>query len=181
MKQLKINKLNLGCGTDIRKGFINLDYFDHKGVDVVYDLNQYPYPFEDNQFDEILLLDILEHLDRPAECIRELWRISKPGCKIKITAPHYTSTNAWGDMTHVKPFSQNSMMPFDIKQCKGQSLEYHQKEKFEVKVELLIPKIYRYSGIGFFIDNLPRLYERFFAYVLPIQGITFHLRTIKNG
>jgi hypothetical protein len=72
-----MNKLNLGCGTNIKKSYINVDYFEHKGVDKIYDLNKYPLPFQDNQFKEILLLDILEHLGNPDKYIRELWRISK--------------------------------------------------------------------------------------------------------
>ena len=46
-------KLNLGCGRDIREGYVNLDKAGLDGVDVVHDLNVFPYPFEDNEFDEI--------------------------------------------------------------------------------------------------------------------------------
>jgi predicted SAM-dependent methyltransferase len=176
-----MNKLNLGCGTDIKKGYINVDYFKHKGVDRVYDLNKYPLPFKDNQFNKILLADILEHLSNPDKCIRELWRISKNGCKIKITVPHYTSVNAWGDMTHVKPFSKSSMIHFDIEQIKGKSLEFHQKEKFRVKIELQTPKIYKIFGINILINKFHKIYERFFAYIFPIQGIAFYLEAVKEN
>lgn len=47
-------KLNLGCGTDIRKGWINLDIAKLDGIDVIHDVNNVPLPFEDNTFDYVL-------------------------------------------------------------------------------------------------------------------------------
>jgi hypothetical protein len=43
-------KLHLGCGTNIKKDWINLDFVKLKGVEVVHDLNKFPYPFKDNTF-----------------------------------------------------------------------------------------------------------------------------------
>lgn len=58
-----MKKLHLGCGEDIKEGYINLDFLKMDGVDVVHNLNKFPYPFEDNQFDEVYASHILEHLD----------------------------------------------------------------------------------------------------------------------
>ena len=46
-------KLNIGCGKKILNGYINLDVVKLPGVDIVHDLNKYPWPFKDNYFDEI--------------------------------------------------------------------------------------------------------------------------------
>jgi predicted SAM-dependent methyltransferase len=55
-------KLNLGCGSDYRQGYINVDRVS--GVaDVVHDLNVFPYPWSDNSVDEIVARHILEHLE----------------------------------------------------------------------------------------------------------------------
>jgi predicted SAM-dependent methyltransferase len=48
-----MNKLNLGCGKDIRKGWTNLDCVNLPGVDIVHNINYLPLPFNDNEFDEI--------------------------------------------------------------------------------------------------------------------------------
>lgn len=56
-------KLNLGCGTDIRPGYINVDAIKGRGVDVVCDITQ-KLPFENNSIEEIVAQDILEHLTR---------------------------------------------------------------------------------------------------------------------
>ena len=41
-----MKKLHLGCGKVIKKGFINLDSVKLKGVDVVHNLDVYPWPFK---------------------------------------------------------------------------------------------------------------------------------------
>ena len=45
-------KLNLGCGKNIKEGYINIDKVK-EGADIIHDLEVYPYPFEDNKFDQI--------------------------------------------------------------------------------------------------------------------------------
>ncbi len=56
-------KLNLGCGKQIKEDYTNLDKVALEGVDVVHDLDVFPYPFRDNTFDEILCSHVLEHVD----------------------------------------------------------------------------------------------------------------------
>ena len=56
-------KLNLGCGTDIRPGYINVDVISSRGVDMVCDITK-KLPFDDNSCDEIIAQDVLEHLTR---------------------------------------------------------------------------------------------------------------------
>ena len=56
-----MKKLNLGCGKDIREGFINSDIRDLPGVDYILDIEKIPYPFNENTFDFVLALNILEH------------------------------------------------------------------------------------------------------------------------
>ena len=52
-------KLNLGCGTDYRKGYINVDVSRNIKVDVLADLNL-GLPFKDNVFEEVLLFRALK-------------------------------------------------------------------------------------------------------------------------
>lgn len=92
-------RLNLGCGTDIRPGWVNLDVAPLPGVDVVHDLKVLPLPFEDGRFDHVACLDVLEHLDY-VPVLKEIHRILKPGGTVRIDVPHFTSSNVYVDPTH---------------------------------------------------------------------------------
>ena len=88
-------KLNIGCGNDIRVGYVNLDYHAGNGVNVVHDLSKIPYPFKNNAFDEIYASHILEHIDCPIDKVmQELHRILAKDGKLIIREPHYTSPSA---------------------------------------------------------------------------------------
>ena len=52
-------KLNLGCGNKIKKDFVNVDKFEIFNPDIVHDLEEFPYPFDNNSADFILLSHIL--------------------------------------------------------------------------------------------------------------------------
>lgn len=84
---LKPIRLNLGCGNDIRTGYINIDFEHHEGVDMVLDLNQYKLPFGDNTVDEIILFHVLEHLTDRYRFIKECWRVLKPDGILHIKLP----------------------------------------------------------------------------------------------
>jgi SAM-dependent methyltransferase len=104
-------KLNLGCGTDIRPGYVNLDSAALPGVDVVHDVEQLPLPFGDESFDEILCLSIIEHLDY-VPVLRDLHRILRPGGSLHITGPHFTARNFFVDPTHKSAFSIDTFQFF---------------------------------------------------------------------
>ncbi len=99
-----MKRLNLGCGHEILDGYINLDRAALEGVDVVHDLAQLPLPFPNQEFDEILCNNILEHVQY-IDVLRELHRIMKPGGRLKICVPHFTSRDNFIDPTHIKRFS----------------------------------------------------------------------------
>jgi len=44
--------------------------------DVEYDLNEFPYPFDENEFNTCWLIHILEHLEKPDQALEEAKRIA---------------------------------------------------------------------------------------------------------
>lgn len=95
-------KLNAGCGNNILPGYVNLDVDKVDGVDVVHDLTRYPYPFQDEYFDYILMDNVIEHLDDTVGVMAELHRILRPGGRLVLKFPYYLHPNAWLDPTHKK-------------------------------------------------------------------------------
>lgn len=112
-------KLNLGCGSKILEGYINVDKFDYYPVDVVHDLEKFPYPFETDSVDYILLSHVLEHVGQNPDVfigiVRELFRICKPNSKIRIIVPHPRHDDFLADPTHVRPIMPLGLALFDKK------------------------------------------------------------------
>lgn len=159
-------KLNLGCGKDIKKGYINVDFEKFPGVDKVYDLNKKPYPFKKNSFKEILMRNILEHLENPYEVMKEIWRIAKPNARIKIRVPHFSSCNVWGDLQHKRGFNYSSFINPNI------------SKKFK-----LISQRITFSHLKFFMRPFvkyhPFFYEKHLAYIFSAVDLVLELKTIK--
>jgi len=72
-------RLNLGCGSFKKPGFLNVDMVPEVEPDLILDLDSLPYPFPDNHFELIEAFHVLEHLQDPFQAIAEMYRIAKPG------------------------------------------------------------------------------------------------------
>ena len=89
------------------------------GTDVVWDLNETPWPFEDDQFDEVHAYEILEHLGRQGDAASffqtfgEIWRVLKPKGILCATVPDYKSMWAWGDPSHTRIINAGSLVFLD--------------------------------------------------------------------
>jgi len=110
-------KLNLGCGAKIINGYVNVDKFDYYDVDKIHDLENFPYPFDDDVVDEILLSHVLEHIGQEPDVfnkiIKELYRICKNNALIKIHVPHPRSDDFIADPTHVRPITPFGLSLYD--------------------------------------------------------------------
>ena len=101
-------KINLGAGMHPVVGFVGCDRRKFPGIEHVFDLAK-KWPFKDNSVDEACCHHVLEHLtnwndkwERVA-FFNELYRVLKPGGKIEIIVPDWTSDRFWGDPTHKEP------------------------------------------------------------------------------
>jgi SAM-dependent methyltransferase len=136
-------RLNLGSGTDVREGYVNLDIAALPGVDVVHDLSHLPLPFEDAQFEEVLCKDILEHLDY-VPVLRELHRIIRPGGRLVVEAPHFTSPAVYIDPTHKTAFSIETL-DFFCREGRFASRSYYFDFHFD-RIESAHIVFHRYRG-----------------------------------
>jgi predicted SAM-dependent methyltransferase len=116
--------INLGSGIHKDKpepGEIRVDRIAHPLVDVVCDLEKFPWPFADNFADRVWAIHLVEHL----RCLLvpfmdEAWRILKPGGEIYIETPNAGASPdlQWCDPTHVRCYRKHSFInyftPFGI-------------------------------------------------------------------
>ncbi|MEZ6255239.1 MAG: methyltransferase domain-containing protein [Patescibacteria group bacterium] len=106
--------VNLGCGKTRIPNSIGVDVVKIDDyVDVVHNLDQVPYPFDDCSVDEIHMYHVLEHLHDPIKKMEELHRVLKPGGLLHIRVPHFSSMGAFSDITHVRPFGYGSFNCFE--------------------------------------------------------------------
>lgn len=174
--------LNLGSGRDSRSGYVNLDLVALAGVDVVADLEA-RLPFADSSFEEILCVHVLEHVDRLIDLLAELHRISRPQATIKITSPHLSFFGAYTDPTHRRffgyfsfdyftdenPYNFYSALRFRIKRRELRFF-WIKNERTEIKGRLITA----------LVNLWPRLYERFFCWMLPVNEVYFELEPVKS-
>lgn len=177
-----MKKLNLGCGKWIIPWYINQDVIDLPGVDMVFDLDKFPYPFEDNTFDEIYSAHVLEHVQDLGQVMQELTRICKPGAEIKVIVPYFSNPWTWADYTHKRGFTTATFKYFHPDFFYNHGAKIHVKD-FRIhflwnrKVFLKSAPINRIPD--FFINLFPSFYERFFAYILPSAEIHYLLKVAK--
>jgi SAM-dependent methyltransferase len=57
--------------------------------------NVYHMPFPDNTFDAVIMSEILEHIDRDEDALREAWRVLKPGGVMVATVPNADYPFLW--------------------------------------------------------------------------------------
>ncbi len=115
-------KLNLGCGKDIRDGYINVDIDDKHGPDIVHDLNVFPWPWDDNSIEQIMALDILEHVDDLVQVMDEMQRVIQSEGVLYIRGP--SPDFIWDDVTHKRAFKLMSFDHFDRSTVFGKKYEY---------------------------------------------------------
>lgn len=107
--------LDIGCGENKHPGFLGLDKRPLPGVDIVHDLEIFPYPLEHESCLTIVGQHIIEHIDpkKTIDFFDELWRILKWGGLIKLSAPYAGSPRFWQDPTHCNGFTERTFEYFD--------------------------------------------------------------------
>lgn len=108
-------RLDIGCGENKQEGFVGIDRRALKGVDIVHDLEVFPYPLPDESCLCIVGSHIVEHI-KPwlmIEFMDELWRIMKPEGQLALATPFGGSPGYWQDPTHCNGCNQATWQYFD--------------------------------------------------------------------
>ncbi|MFC2081662.1 methyltransferase domain-containing protein [Candidatus Bipolaricaulota bacterium] len=165
--------LDLGCGTAKEEGAIGVDRICLPDVDVIADLDEYPYPFADNTFDVIYLNDVIEHLPDTMATMEDVHRISRPNARIFIRVVNWNSHYTAMDPTHVKSFTENTFDFFGQREVRS----YYTHARFDVvNVDL------QYNALAEKRFRSKRLMKFLSFYLCNVlEGLNFELRAIKEN
>jgi SAM-dependent methyltransferase len=167
--------LDVGCGTKKHPGAIGLDISADTDADIVHDLDVFPYPIEDSSFDHVLLQDVIEHVDDPMRVAGELHRILRPGGRLTLRTPHFSSVLAYSDPTHRHFYSTTA-----IRYLAEPAFAHYSRERYRVEfVELDMWLPFRALGIQSLANRHLDLYERYFAFRFPAINIRAELVALK--
>ena len=126
--------LNLGAGNDIIKGAVNHDRLAHRPeIDVVWDLNEFPWPWKDEEFHIVNARAVLEHLDCDVlTSINEIWRILKPGGRLVLKLPYWKHNNSYMDPTHRWFATLETPTIFDPETEYGAAYAFYTERKWKI-------------------------------------------------
>ena len=184
-------KLNIGSGEFPKEGYVNVDFYSNTPPDVTHNLDQFPYPFEDNSFDLLEADHVLEHLQHVFGVMHELHRVSNTGGIVRIRVPHFSRGFTHAD--HKRGFDVTFPYYFNPKFAPG----YQNFEFKLVKIRLIwfsqpymkrsvMPPTLLFFGqilgsvIDFFANLSPWACSRIWCFwVGGFEEIEYVFRTVK--
>ena len=167
--------LDIGCGSSKTPGAVGMDMSAETDADIVHDLDVFPYPIDDGTYDQILLQDVIEHVREPIRVFEELHRIARPGARIQLRTPHFSSVLAYGDPTHRHYFSRLA-----IESLAEPRFAHYTDVRFRVihiSLDLWLP--FRLIGLEWFANQMPSLYEKYLAFRFPTMNIRAEFEVLK--
>ena len=149
--------------------------------DVVHDLENVPWPFDQNQFLEVICHHVFEHLFKFTDVLNELHRICKPNGKIWIQVPHFSSRLAHSP-GHIYSFNIDSFEPYlaDSNFNKGFNWIGTDCRFRLIKRKITFYKAYRQFFLHKLFNRFPTAYERFWTYLFPAEHIEIELQPLKQ-
>jgi predicted SAM-dependent methyltransferase len=172
----KQKKLNLGCGLEIKEGWVNADIYQHEKSVVYCDMNK-RFPWKKNTFDFVYMRHSLEHAKDTQKTIAEIWRVCKPKAIIKIIVPHYAMMLALTNLTHYQAFGSGTFNNYQP----GSKRKYYYDVAFNIKEEYF--SFVHFPKITWFATNWANRHKRFWelrlAHFFPPQEIIYVLEVVK--
>lgn len=167
--------LDLGCGDRKYPGSVGVDLSADTQADIVHDLNVVPWPLGDDQFDQVLMQDVIEHVKNPYAVMAEVHRVCRPGATVQLRTPHFSSVLAFSDPTHLHYLSE-----LGVRALANPGFDHYSGVRYEVistKLDMWLP--FRLAGIEWAVNRWTWAYETYFAFLLTSMNIRASFRVIK--
>ena len=155
---------------------VNLDITTDTNPDVVHDLNVLPWPFDSDRFQEVLMYDVLEHLQDVVAAMEEIHRVSQNGAIVRISVPHFSSANTFTDPTHRHQFSVLSFNYFTGEH----QFSFYTRKRFRCRsAQIVFHPSLANKVIHRLANHWKERYEQRWAWMFPAWFIYTELEVIK--
>ena len=180
--------LDIGCGANKVAGAIGMDVNPRTAADVIHDLDDLPYPFADDSFDEVIGRHVIEHVQNPMGVMAELHRIARAGGVVKLLAPHWTNPDFATDLTHRNHLNSYSFRNFTDDRA---VFDFYTEARFRQRVcRVTLLNLWKLTGLEYLInlDNrhprwrfVRKFWEQYLNAVMRGKEIYFELEVVKAG
>ena len=179
--------LDIGCGNNKFKRFgchvTGIDIVDLPGVNIIHDMEQFPYPFNDSSFGKIIMQHSLEHVSKEnytnIKIIDEAHRLLIPQGQLIVEVPI-------GQWFNYDPTHKNYVGYWYWKYFSNDfPLNFYTKTRFKlIKVELVGIHGLKYIEYLTFMFNWlyqksPEGMERFINFINLDAAIKYTLRKVQ--
>lgn len=180
--------LDVGCGRNKTPGAIGMDYNPRTDADVIHDLGVVPYPFPDDEFDEVISWHVVEHVPDVMKFMTELYRITKPGGLIKIATPHYSNPDWPTDPTHRNHLNSYSFQCFNPERRLFDF--YTDVELRPLKTHVSLANLWRAMGMEAVVNLDQRwpsfrfarkFWEFYLSFIFRGKDLYFEFEVVKRG
>jgi len=184
--------LDVGCGNNKTPGAIGIDSNPGTQADIFHDLNVFPWPLEDNTFDRVICSHIVEHVQDLVRFMEEVHRLGKPGARVEIVTPHFSSRFSFTDPTHVRHLGLRSFDYFVARRNLTHTLttrafetqyavpDFYLQPLFRVaRMHLRLARPFRLTGIQWLANRFPDFYELYLTFILPARDMYIDLEVLK--
>lgn len=170
--------LDIGCGNNKFSGATGIDFSDVEELDIVHNLEEFPYPIEDNVFEVVLLRNVIEHINNIVGLMEEIHRVSERGADVLISTPHFSSLYSYQDPTHVRHMAYDSM---DYFTDKTKHANFYTNKRFQMKCKMIdFGRSIPFSYISKQIFKLSsHKYEKHFSFIFPANQLHYHMKVVK--
>jgi SAM-dependent methyltransferase len=130
-------RIDIGCGGNKQDGFVGIDYRKLPGVDIVHDLEKFPWPLPDECASLAMSSHVVEHINPHGgvflRFMDEAWRILKPGGQFMIATPYAGSPGYWQDPTHCNGCNEMTWAYFDPMEAGGHLYKIYQPKPWKIE------------------------------------------------
>jgi SAM-dependent methyltransferase len=164
-----------------------MDVNPRTAADVIHDLDDLPYPFPSDQFDEVIGRHVIEHVRDPMAVMAELHRITRRGGVVKLLAPHWTNPDFATDLTH-----RNHLNSYSFRNLTDERavFPFYSEVRFRQRsVRVTVLNLWKVLGFEFLInldERLPRMrflrkfWEQYLNAIVRGKEVYFELEVVKE-